>query len=386
MKIGIVLASVPGYSETFFTSKIKGLQAKGFEVILFVNKYSSNTSLNCQIITAPKFSKNKLKNIFITAFQLIKSLAFNYKSTKNLYYLDKKDGLSFSERIKGLAINSHLLTKRLNWLHFGFGTMAIGRENVACAIGARMAVSFRGYDHYVYPLKNQGCYRLLFLKKVNYHVLSEAMKCDLIQQNCSFEKIVKITPAINLELFSNKIKKESKLTFITVARLHWIKGLSHTLEALSILHRNGIGFTYTIIGDGIEMEHLQFIVHQLGLTDKVHFLGQLSPNEVRNQLASATYYLQYSLQEGFCNSVLEAQAMGLLCIVSDADGLMENVIDQKTGWIVPKRKPQLLANKIQEVIALPASQKNKIVTAAIERIKLDFNVHKQIKQFVDFYK
>ncbi|MBK7870836.1 MAG: glycosyltransferase family 4 protein [Saprospiraceae bacterium] len=50
----------------------------------------------------------------------------------------------------------------------------------------------------------------------------------------------------------------------------------------------------------------------------------------------ADIYLQYSIQEGFCNAVLEAQAMGLLCIVSDAEGLPENILHGQTGWVVPK--------------------------------------------------
>ena len=37
MRIGIVLSSIPAYSETFFNSKIKGLQKNGFEVFLFIN-------------------------------------------------------------------------------------------------------------------------------------------------------------------------------------------------------------------------------------------------------------------------------------------------------------------------------------------------------------
>jgi colanic acid/amylovoran biosynthesis glycosyltransferase len=36
-KIGIVLSSTPGYSETFFKSKIKGLQESGYDVTLFVD-------------------------------------------------------------------------------------------------------------------------------------------------------------------------------------------------------------------------------------------------------------------------------------------------------------------------------------------------------------
>ena len=146
MKIGIVLPSVPGYSETFFTSKIKGLQSHGFEVALFVNNYAKNASLNCEIIIAPKFSKNRGKNTFVSLFYFLKAVLFHYKNTQNLYQLDKKEGLSFSKRIKSIVLNSHLLTQKLDWLHFGFGTMAIDRENVAAAIGAKMAVSFRGWN------------------------------------------------------------------------------------------------------------------------------------------------------------------------------------------------------------------------------------------------
>ena len=45
MKIGLVLSSTPAYSETFFNSKIKGLQKNGFEVVLFVNSKDTHFDL-----------------------------------------------------------------------------------------------------------------------------------------------------------------------------------------------------------------------------------------------------------------------------------------------------------------------------------------------------
>jgi glycosyltransferase involved in cell wall biosynthesis len=386
MKIGIVLPSVPGYSETFFTSKIKGLQTNGFEVLLFVNNFSSKTPLNCSIIQSPTFSNSKIKNSFISLYFLLKTVFFNFKNAQKLYDLDKKDGLVFAQRVKNIIINSHILSQKLDWLHFGFGTMVIHRENVAEAIGAKMAVSFRGFDHYVYPIKNKRCYELLFSKNVNYHVLSEGMKNDLVKQLLPIEKITKITPAIDTALFSSKSSFKNENSFITVARLHWIKGLEYTLEALSILHKKGIDFTYTIIGDGIEKERLNFLVHQLELTEKVFFLGKLEHGAISNQLVKANYYLQYSLQEGFCNAVLEAQAMGKVCIVSDADGLIENVVNNETGFVVPKRNSELLASKITEVLAMSEADKLTLIKGAIERIKTNFTIESQINQFVDFYK
>ena len=104
------------------------------------------------------------------------------------------------------------------------------------------------------------------------------------------------------------------------------------------------------------------------------------------RLQKSNLYLQYSLQEGFCNAVLEAQAMGLLCVVSDADGLQENIVHEITGFVVPKRNSELLAKKIIETTQLSIEKRNQFIKNAIARVKRDFNVANQIEEFVDFYK
>ena len=77
--------------------------------------------------------------------------------------------------------------------------------------------------------------------------------------------------------------------------------------------------------------------------------------------------------------------MGVLPIVSDAEGLSENVLNNKTGWVVPKNSPKLFADKIVEVINLPESNKEKIRKQSIERVIIEFNIEKQQKEFIDFY-
>jgi colanic acid/amylovoran biosynthesis glycosyltransferase len=388
IKIGLVLPSTPGYSETFFRSKINGLQKNGATVTVFVaNATKSKEKLSCKIVYAPKLNGSKLF-IFYTSFRtLLSAFMFNYKVSIHFVAMERKDGSSLNEALKKLVVNHFILRHKLDWLHFGFGTMALGRENVAHAIDAKMAVSFRGFDHYVYPLKNPNCYEKLFSKNVKYHVLSKGMHLSLIKKGISAEKIIKITPAIDSILFKNNTNVHSEsMIIITVARLHWIKGLEYTLEALSILKKEGLDFQYILIGDGPERERLVFAVYQLGLENNVTFTGKLAPAEVKSQLEKSTFYLQYSIQEGFCNAVLEAQAMGLLCIVSDAEGLAENVLDGQTGWVFPKRNPQLLAQKIKEIVLLSKEQKTKISTNAVHRVKAEFNIEKQTQEFVAFYK
>ncbi|MGB1308701.1 MAG: glycosyltransferase, partial [Oceanihabitans sp.] len=139
-------------------------------------------------------------------------------------------------------------------------------------------------------------------------------------------------------------------------------------------------------GTGPETEALKFACYQLGLGKETVFLGKLDHNQVKNALEKAQIYIQYSVQEGFCNAVLEAQAMGLLCVVSDAEGLSENVLHNKTGWVVSKRNPKALANKILEVIHLPEEEKNRVCNQSQIRIKETFNLDIQKQLFHSFYK
>ncbi len=58
-------------------------------------------------------------------------------------------------------------------------------------------------------------------------------------------------------------------------------------------------------------------------------------------------YVQPSLNEGFCNAVLEAQAMGKLTIASNVGGLPENIVDGKTGWLFENLSSESLAQQIE---------------------------------------
>jgi len=387
MRIGIVLSQPPGYSETFFRSKIKGLQENGVEVHLFCQNKNDDFTL-CPVVVSPRVSKNPFLQLwfFIKEFVLL----LPYVSRVMRYVkLERAEGTGWGQVFKKLYLNAHLLKAKLDWLHFGFATMALGSETVAKAIDAKMAVSFRGFDMVVYPVKNPGCYNVLWKHIDKVHTISNSLLHLAVKhgmpENTPFEKI---TPAINIDLFQSEtteLSSKERPVLITTARLHWIKGYVSTLEALALLKEQGIDFVYKIIGEGKEYERIAFAAYQLGLTERVQFLGKLPHAEVKQELEEASIYIQYSIQEGFCNAVLEAQAMGKLCIVSNAEGLTENVLHGKTGWVVPKYSPYLLAEQIKKVLLMDVEEKAVISKNAVERVRRKFNVEKQTKEFVGFY-
>lgn len=389
LKIGIVLPEVPGYSETFFYSKIKGLTSYGHEVILFVNNNSGNFNL-CPVVEANKVNSGNPVLQALKLISVLTSLFFKVPSVfLKFYSLEKSDGSSFREILEKLYINAHILSYKLDWLHFGFATMAVKRENVAKAVGAKMAVSFRGYDISIYPAKNKGCYKKLWEKIDKVHPISDDLYQEALKLGLSKEvPMHKINPAILSEKFLNNkqfVNFNKPVQLLTVGRLNWKKGLEYAIYALGLLHKKGIDFNYNIIGTGVEYERLIFAAYQLGIKDKIQFLGKKTHDEVVTYLAESDIYIQPSIQEGFCNAVLEAQAAGLFCIVSDAEGLSENVIDGKTGWVVPKRNPVALANKIEQVLSEDIILLANVRHRAIERVKSQFNIEQQINEFIKFY-
>jgi colanic acid/amylovoran biosynthesis glycosyltransferase len=389
MRIGLVLPALPGYSETFFQNKIKGLLEDEHEVILFINNRSSNKSFSGSVNYAPNLSGNALLRGFNSFIALLHLGLFSYRSTHTFWQLEKADGSSFSQILKLLVINSHILKCRLDWLHFGFATMGINRELVGKAIGAKVAVSFRGYDIYVYPLKHPECYFKLWKNSDKIHTLSDGLLNQALglglDENVS---VVKITPAIDVNKYTigkSVFNPNKAIRILTVSRLHWIKGIEYVLEALSKVKTAGYSIEYTLVGEGEEYERLVYAAYQLGLTNEVKFVGKKEHSEIPQLMASHDIYIQYSLQEGFCNAVLEAQAAGMLCIVSDAEGLSENVLHEKTGWVVPKRQPNLLASKIETIYNRPQAALLKISKYASERVLQEYNLELQKKRFIQFY-
>ncbi|MDP2159178.1 MAG: glycosyltransferase family 4 protein [Flavobacterium sp.] len=388
MRIGLVLPAIPAYSETFFRSKVSGLIANGHEVVVFVNGKTSETQYcGARVVCSFSTQRNRMLLLLRAKVTLFVLLVSHTKIVFRFIKSERKEHTPWLKLISGLLLNAALLSERLDWLHFGFGTMALGREHVADAIGAKMAVSFRGFDYYVYPIKNSGCYTKLWSKTVRYHVLSESMKSGLISYGIPDSAIFVIPPAIDTAFFSahSAIQSNKSLQILTIGRLHWIKGLDYTLEALALLHQKGVAFHYTIIGTGPEEERLRFTAHQLGIAAFVTFAGKQSPEYIKKQLEQTDLYVQYSIQEGFGNAVLEAQAMGVYCVVSDAEGLQENVVHGVTGSVVPKRNPEALVAGIQAFLGEAAMEKIKINEQAIARVKRDYSVEKQKLKFKAFY-
>lgn len=388
MKIGIVLSSTPAYSETFFNAKIKGLKERGLEVILCVQSFDKAFNL-CPVVSAPKVYKNNLIQIIATILVFIKLLVVHSKTISTFIKFERKH-CTWYQLFKKIYLNSHILSQKLDYLHFGFATIALEKEFIAKAIGAKMSVSFRGYDINIYPLKYPNCYEKLWKQVDKVHSISNYLLNKAFELGLSKEKPYKIiTPAVQLNDLQSPISEsDSKnIEMVTIARLNWIKGLGIAIKTIDILVQKGFSVTYHIIGDGSksDLEKYKFQVYELGLQDHILFHGKLSHNKTLELLKKESLYVQSSLNEGFCNALLEAQSLGKLCIATNAGALPENIVNNETGWLVPIDDAKSLALKIIEVNSLPLKDKKRVSLNSKRRIYKEFNLVEQIDNFIDFY-
>ena len=390
MKIGIVLSQAPGYSETFFRSKMSGLLSMGHQVFLFAPN-PSMVAINGVTIVEPynkdenssfTFFCNALAAIFVCLF-VIPRRSFRFLR------FEHEDQRSWRLALENLFINTHILRYPLDWIHYGFATMALRRENVGRAILAKQAVSFRGFDISIYPLKHKGCYNLLWQRVDRVHTMSNDLLHLANEQGLHpHTEVFRIPPAIDVNAFYSDKRTgqlSAKIRILSVGRLHWKKGYEYVLSAFSLLKEQGVDFEVAIVGDGDEYERLAFSIYQRGLSQQVVLAGRKSHAEVARMMSRYDIYIQPSVQEGFCNSVLEAQCSGLLCVVTNAEGLAENVLNGQTGFVVPVRDSEALKNAILQIIAMGDLERLQMIVKAQSRVVQEFSVENQKLQFHQFY-
>jgi colanic acid/amylovoran biosynthesis glycosyltransferase len=240
-------------------------------------------------------------------------------------------------------------------IHVEFGALIVGRETLGRCIGCKLIVSFRGFDLNFSGLDRPGYYDQTWNYADALHLLGNDLWQRAIRRGCPPSKQhVLISPAIDAEYFSSRAstKKDDAGTnkrpfrILSVGRLEWKKGYEYALQAIKELADSGIDCEYHIVGGGGYLEALAFTRYQLELEQVVQFLGSISREQVKDQYEWTDVFLHSAVSEGFCNAVIEAQAMQLPVVCTDADGLSENVENGVTGFVVPRRDVQRMAEKL----------------------------------------
>jgi glycosyltransferase involved in cell wall biosynthesis len=123
---------------------------------------------------------------------------------------------------------------------------------------------------------------------------------------------------------------------------------------------------WAIAGEGHLRGHLETLIAELGLSDRVHLLGEV-PDAVR-LVAAADLFVISSAMEGLGTSVLDAMALGVPVVGTRAGGIPE-MLEGGAGSLVPPGNPQALADAVWVLLEDPAAREGQVARArkAVQR-------------------
>ena len=170
-----------------------------------------------------------------------------------------------------------------------------------------------------------------------------------------------------------------RVRIVMVARFAGQKDQLLLLRALSGVNED---FEVDLVGDGPLLERVQKAATDLGLKDRVNFLGDR--DDVADLLARAHIFALVTNWEGLPLSILEAMRTGLPVISSKVGGVGESVEDGVTGLLVRAGDPDQLRAALLRLIRDP-ELRAALGRAGRKRYERDFTVDRMLAKTAEIY-
>lgn len=154
------------------------------------------------------------------------------------------------------------------------------------------------------------------------------------------------------------------------------------LEAARLVLQQHPQARFAWLGDGPLLNELRRRVQELSLEGRLLLPGYVP--DPSPWYARAAIYLQPSLMESHGIAVLEAMAHGLPCVVSQAGGLPESVLDGDTGYLCPPADAPFFARRLCQLLEDPALR-TRMGQAGASRAGACFSEAAQERKLMDVY-
>lgn len=189
-----------------------------------------------------------------------------------------------------------------------------------------------------------------------------------IDEYCpSKEKRLRIRNELNIET--------SETVIVMAARLTEQKRVDRMIEAFDIICQKNTQLTLLIAGSGPLENKLKELAKSKPCAQKIIFLGHVA--NVADYLKAGDISVLSSDNEGFGIALVEALAVGLICISTKCPGPSEIIHDGANGFLVDKSVAGVL-DGLNKVLSLSIDKRNALSQTAREHAGNNFEINKNI--------
>lgn len=170
-------------------------------------------------------------------------------------------------------------------------------------------------------------------------------------------------------------KKSGDVFLITTSRLVVKNAVSDIIQALLFLPEN---IKLLVCGSGSEEGNLHALAADLSLLGRVVFKGFVAQKDLPKYLKACDIFVRPSLSEGFGNSFIEAMAAQIPVIATPVGGIVDFLIDKRTGLFCAVSEPKDLAKKV-EIYMRDVNLRDEIIDNAFTMVKEKYDWNKVVK-------
>ena len=184
--------------------------------------------------------------------------------------------------------------------------------------------------------------------------------------------------------------KDGKVRLLTIARLIEKKGAQYAVQAVADVLKRHSNIEYNIVGDGPVKNTLEDLIEGLNIGNNVKLLGWRHQEEIIELMKHTDVLIAPSVvsgdgdEEGIPVVLMEALAQGMPVLSTQHSGIPELVQDGESGFLVPERNVEALADKLEILIKHPEIW-SEMGRAGREYVERHYDIDKLNDKLVKLY-
>lgn len=373
MRIAYIVGGFPVISETFVVNQIAGMAARGCHVDIFATSAGTMARLPEAVERYKLMERvhrlDAPRNYLLRLYRiLLLLLVYGWRAPGAV--LRSVNIVRYGRSAATLGLLYAVLTlirlgvRHYDVIHAQFGTygpLALRLVETG-ALKGEIVTSFRGYDATKYLQANPHAYAALFRKAKLFLPVSHALARRIVEADCEPDRVHVHHSGIECKRFQyleRKRASDESTSIVMIGRLVEKKGIGYGIQAIARIIASRRVLSCTIIGEGPLRGELERLIRELGIDAHVRMVGSKSHDEVIRVLAQSHILMAPSVtaadgdEEGIPNTLKEAMAMGLPVISTAHAGIPELVEDGVSGFLVPERNVEALADRLMRLVDHP---------------------------------